>query len=97
MLQVVISFFLSSTLMNSCSLETPSYLKRSHDLDSAFVFSRAVRHAAPAEPAFLGIQEDRGFPFFRTAYKGVTHADVYASSTPVTGIFVKVNMLECHL
>lgn len=71
-------------------------MKGRHDPDCSLLSVGAVGDAAAAEPALIGIRDKRGFPLGWVADKDVTHTDLDTGPTPVTELFVNIDMAEGH-
>ena len=56
----------------------------------------AMGDAASAKPTFVWIFDDGRFALLWVAYKCITHADLNTPAAAVTGILIKIDVLECH-
>ncbi len=55
-----------------------------------------MRDTATANPAFFRVFQDGRFSFFGISDEGIAHADVDTSAAAVTGIRIKIDMIEPH-
>ena len=56
----------------------------------------AMGDTASAKPAFVRIFYDGRLALLRVVYKCITHADLNTPAAAVTGILIKIDVLECH-
>jgi hypothetical protein len=76
-------------LSGGFALPTHSLHHRVLEFDSALLPNGTFHRTTAAIPAFIGIENDGRFSFFRTGIKNIHEADIHTPVTTITNVFVK--------